>query len=259
FRNPCMSIDFGTTLAGRITDDSKPYAHVIGNLCGLAGAIADSIVRGSGLVSKDKGAVLDIKNRGGKVNRELAEEYGEEIHKYIRICEVPKNVDRFGTVPVNPESAERAGTTLIGCDVGENGSDLPKLEEIGRGILEESNIPTLLYTLDVVSAKITERLIELARDMGLISDKSAIGITGRAGITGDKPRLILERLNDLGIWDKPEDNIVFVEDGLALGASIMARCMNCLGTPQNPVGGNRGDRCILGERRKWQKERGMIR
>jgi len=259
FRNPCMSIDFGTTLAGRITDDSKPYAHVIGNLCGLAGAIADSIVRGSGLVSKDKGAVLDIKSREGKINRELAEEYGEEIHRYIRICEVPKNVERFGTVPVNPESAERAGTTLIGCDVGENGSDLPKLEEIGKKILEESNIPTLLYTLDIVSAKITERLVELAKDMGLISDKSAIGITGRAGITGDKPRLILEKLNNLAIWDKPEDNVVFVEDGLALGASIMARCMNCLGTPQNPVGGNRGDRCILGERRKWQKEKGMIR
>ena len=259
FRNPCMSIDFGTTLAGRITDDSKPYAHVVGNLCGLAGAIADSIVRGSGLVSKDKGAVLDIKDKGGEVNRELAEEYGEKIHKYIKICEVPKGVDRFGTVPVDPKSAEKAGTILIGCDVGENGSDLPKLEEIGRNILEESNVPTLLYTLDIVSSKITERLVKLARDKGLISDKSAIGITGRAGITGDKPRLVLERLNELDIWNKPEDNVVFVEDGLALGASIMARCMNCLGTPQNPVGGNRGDRCILGERRKWQKEKGMIR
>ena len=259
FRNPCMSIDFGTTLAGRITDDSKPYAHVIGNLCGLAGAIADSIVRGSGLVSKDRGAVLDIKGKEGKVDRELAENYGEEIHGYIKICKVPKGVDRFGTVPVDPASAEKAGTTLIGCDVGENGSDLPKLGEIGKEILEESNIPTLLYTLDVVSARITERLVELARDTGLISDKNAIGITGRAGITGEKPRLVLERLNKLGIWDKPEDNVVFVEDGLALGASIMARCMNCLGTPQNPIGGNRGDRCILGERRRWQKERGMIR
>jgi len=259
FRNPCMSIDFGTTLAGRITDDSKPYARVVGNLCGLAGAIADSIVRGSGLVSRDKGAVLDIGKRGGKIDRELAEKYGEEIHKYIKICEVPKGVKRFGTVPVDPESAEKAGTTLIGCDVGENGSDLPKLEEIGRRILEESNVPTLLYTLDVVSAKITERLVKLAWDKGLISDKSAIGITGRAGITGNKPRLIWERLDNLGIWDKTEDNLVFVEDGLALGASIMARCMNCLGTPQNPVGGNRGDRCILGERRRWQKERGMIR
>jgi len=259
FRNPCMSIDFGTTLAGRITDDSKPYAHVVGNLCGLAGAIADSIVRGSGLVSREKGAVLDIKDKGGKIDRELAEEYGEEIHRYIKICEVPKGVKRFGTVPVDPESAEKAGTTLIGCDVGENGSDLPKLEEIGRRILEESNIPTLLYTLDVVSAKTTERLVKLAWDKGLISDRSALGITGRAGITGEKPRLILERLSELDIWDKPEDNLVFVEDGLALGASIMARCMNCLGTPQNPVGGNRGDRCILGERRRWQKERGMIR
>ena len=59
--------------------------------------------------------------------------------------------------------------------------------------------------------------------------------------------------------EKPEENIVFVEDGLALGSSVMARCMNCLGTPKNPIGGNRGDGCILGERRKWQKQRGMIK
>ncbi|MBW9222180.1 methanogenesis marker 14 protein [Methanothermococcus sp. SCGC AD-155-C09] len=259
FRNPCMSIDFGTTLAGRITNDKKPYANVTGNLCGLAGAIADAIVRGSGLVSKDKGAVLDIKNREGKINKELGEKYGEEAHKYIKICEVPMDVERFGTVPVNPESAKKAGTILIGCDVGENGSDIPKLEEIGKKIMEESNTPTLLYTLDIVSAQITKRLVELAKDKGIVNSKSAIGITGRAGITGNKPKLIIEKLGELNIWEKPEDNVVFVEDGLALGASIMARCMNCLGTPQNPIGGNRGDNCILGERRKLQKERGMIR
>ena len=259
FRNPCMSIDFGTTLAGRITNDNKPYANVVGNLCGLAGAIADAIVRGSGLVNKNKGAALDIKKEKGKVDIKLAEKYAEEAHNYIKICEVPKNMERFGTVPVNPESAEKAGTALIGCDVGENGSDIPKLEEIGRKVMEESNIPTLLYTLDIVSAEITKKLVQLANQKGLVNEKTAIGITGRAGITGDKPKLIIEKLGELNIWEKPEENIVFVEDGLALGSSIMARCMNCLGTPKNPIGGNRGDRCILGERRKWQKQRGMIK
>lgn len=259
FRNPCMSIDFGTTLAGRITNDNKPYANVVGNLCGLAGAIADAIVKGSGLVNKDKGAVLDIKKKTGKINKEIAEKYAKEAHKYINITEVPENVERFGTVPVNPESAKKAGTLLIGCDVGNNGSDIPKLEEIGKKVVEESNIPTLLYTLDIVSAEITKRLVHLANEKGIVNEKSAIGITGRAGITGEKPKLIIEKLRELSIWDKPEENIVFVEDGLALGASVMARCMNCLGTPKNPIGGNRGDPCILGERRKWQKMKGMIK
>jgi putative methanogenesis marker protein 14 len=260
FRNPCMSIDFGTTLAGRITNDNKPYANVVGNLCGLAGAIADSIARGSGLVNKEKGAALDIEKKcNNKPNKDLAEDYAEKAHKYIIIDEVPSNVERFGTVPVNPEAAKKAGTTLIGCDVGKNGSDLPKLEEIGKIIVEECNVSTLLYTLDLVSAEIAKRLVEFAYKKGLVNEKTAIGITGRAGITGEKPNLIIEKLKELDIWDNVEENVVFVEDGLALGASVMARCMNCLGTPNVPIGGNRGGGCILGLRRKWQKEKGMIR
>ncbi len=259
FRNPCMSIDFGTTLAGRITNDNKPYANVVGNLCGLAGAISDAIVRGSGLVDKNKGAALDLQKGKSNPDKKLAMEYSKEINEYITICEVPDDVDRFGTVPVNPESAKKAGTLLIGCDVGENGSDIPKLEEIGSKIINETNVDTLLYTLDILASDITYRLVKLAYDKKVLTSKSAIGITGRAGITNEKPYLIIEKLKKLEIWDNVENNVVFVEDGLALGASIMARCMNCLGTPKNPVGGNRGDPCILGERRKWQKERGMIR
>ncbi|WP_456472760.1 methanogenesis marker 14 protein [Methanocaldococcus sp.] len=258
FRNPCMSIDFGTTLAGRITDEKLPYSNVIGNLCGLAGAIADSIARGSGKIDKKTGAVLDLKPEG-KPNEEKAKEYSEEIHKYITICEVPDNVDRFGTVPVDVKAAKKAGTTLLGCDVGKNGSDLYKLEEIGREIYENYGVSTLLRTLDYTMAKVVKRLVELAYDKNLIDEKTAVGVTGRAGITGKKPEIIVDYLEELKIWDKVEDNVVFVEDGLALGASIMARCMNCLGTPKVPIGGVRGGKCILNLRMKWQKERGMIK
>ena len=48
FRNPVMTLDFGTTLAGRITDRGIPYAKTIGSFAGLAGAIPDAIIRGSG-------------------------------------------------------------------------------------------------------------------------------------------------------------------------------------------------------------------
>ncbi|ACX72991.1 MAG: methanogenesis marker 14 protein [Methanococci archaeon] len=259
FRNPCMSIDFGTTLAGRITNDTLPYAKVIGNLCGLAGAIADAIARGSGKIDEKTGAALDLSDVKGKPNEELAKEYAEKMHKYIIIKEVPKDVERFGTVPVDPKAAEKAGTTLIGCDVGENGSDLVKLEELGRELVEKSDIPTLLCCLDYVMSEVVRRLVKLAYEKNLINEKSAIGITGRAGITGKKPELIVEKLKTLNIWDNVEENVVFVEDGLALGASVMARCMNCLGTPKVPIGGVRGGGCILSLRRKWQKERGMIR
>ena len=46
FRNPCLSMDFGTTLNGRMTSDELPYAYTIGNFLGLAGA--DSRCRGPG-------------------------------------------------------------------------------------------------------------------------------------------------------------------------------------------------------------------
>ena len=79
-----------------------------------------------------------------------------EIHNFVVIKEVPKGVSRFGTVPVNPESAEKAGTFLIGCDIGENGSDIPELEKIGAKILKESDLPTLLYVITSYSIHYTK-------------------------------------------------------------------------------------------------------
>ena len=126
-------------------------------------------------------------------------------------------------------------------------------------LYEVITIPTLMYTLDIVSAKITQRLIKIAHEEGIISGDTAIGITGRAGITGQKPKLIIEMLSELEIWDNVSENIIFVEDGLAHGASVMARCMNCLGTPNIPIGGKRNGPCILAQRIKRQKEMGMIK
>ncbi|MBO7388541.1 MAG: methanogenesis marker 14 protein, partial [Methanomicrobium sp.] len=65
FRNPCISIDFGTTLDGRITSDVDPdsewpFAKTIGNFCGLAGAIPDALVRGTGQVKDGTGTALDL-------------------------------------------------------------------------------------------------------------------------------------------------------------------------------------------------------
>jgi hypothetical protein len=47
--------------------------------------------------------------------------------------------------------------------------------------------------------------------------------------------------------------LVFVEDGLAMGAAVAARCMNSMGTPGSPMGGRKGDKCIMAERMKIQK------
>ena len=254
FRNPCVSMDFGTTLAGRITNGQEPYARTIGNFCGLAGAVSDAIIRGTEKVDKRGGAALDLYTRDilKKANWKAAEEYAERVHEHLDIGRVPENRDRFGTVPVDPKAAYDAGTTLIGCDVGKNGDKIPKLTDIGHEIYVESGIHTLFATLDHVSAKIVTRLSEEAFQEGVIEQGSMLGVTGRAGITGRKPEFVLDYSKD------KFKGTIFVSDALAMGAAVMARCMNSMGTPHIPIGGKQGSGCILGQRRKLQKQKGMI-
>jgi len=52
--------------------------------------------------------------------------------------------------------------------------------------------------------------------------------------------------------------VVFVDDGLARGAAVMARCMNSMGTPKNPLGGLRKGRCILKERIDFESRKGAV-
>ncbi len=92
----------------------------------------------------------------------------------------------------------------------------------------------------------------MAVDGDLVTERTAIGFTGRAAITGCKPRLILSQIEKLNLFDSPQKHVAFVDDGLARGAAVMARCMNSLGTPKNPLGGSRDGKCVLGLRMKLQ-------
>ena len=86
-------------------------------------------------------------------------------------------------------------------------------------------------------AYLIKRLIDKTKKLNLLPKNATLGITGRAGISGLKMIFIQEYLED------NFDNIIFVEDGLALGAVMMARGMNSLGSPINPVGGSLGVGC----------------
>lgn len=248
YRNPCVSLDFGSTLAGRVVNNDETYAHTVGNFLGLAGVIADSLVRGTKQVDKKGGAAIDLYSKDilKKTDWKKAKSNAEKVHKLINITKVPMDSERFGTVPVNPVAAEKAGTTLIGCDVGENADKIPDLIDLGAELYKKDGLSTLFGTMDYVSALIVKRTVEIAFDENIVVEGSALGITGRAGITGKKPELILEYTKDLF------DDCVFVSDGLALGSAMMARCMNSMGTRLAPVGGKRGGPCILGPRRKLQ-------
>ncbi len=248
FRNPCLSLDFGTTLDGRITSAELPYSNTIGNFCGLAGAIPDALIQGTGLVDPQTGTTLDLfSGKNVKIDK-TARDYARRIDEQIRVERVPLGRTRYGSVPVDPAAAKKIGVALIGCDVGENGSQLNRLAQIGREIHQEKGLKTLFGAIDVAAAHTARRLVEAAIGAGLVTKDTAIGITGRAGISGNKPDLILEEIGSLKLYDQPEKNIVFVDDGLARGAAVMARCMNSMGTPKHPMGGLRGGGCILKQR-----------
>ena len=265
FRNPCISVDFGTTLDGRITsdvspDNPSPFAKTIGNFCGLAGAIPDAIVRGTGLVQEQTGTALDIFGEHsvtgglfGGGNRNVIDGYVDRCHEHIDIRIVPADRERFGRVPVNSKAAIESGVAMIGCDCGENSSDLDLLLEIGKEIHEKYNLSVLNEVVDRVCAKMALRLVDIAVEQKLVPRNASIGFTGRAAISGRKPDYILEGIMERDIFDDPNDHLVFVDDGLARGAALMGRCMNSLGKPKNPIGGVRGGPCIMSRRIKIGK------
>ena len=85
YRNPCVSLDFGSTLAGRIVNDNEPYANTVGNFLGLAGVVSDSLARGSGQIDKKNGAALDLYSDKAmkKADHKQAEANALEAHKLI--------------------------------------------------------------------------------------------------------------------------------------------------------------------------------
>jgi len=177
----------------------------------------------------------------------------ERSHRHVDIRMVPPDRRRFGRVPVYADIAAKSGVALIGCDCGTNGDGIPKLTEIGREMHENHGVSTMHLVVDRVCADMALRLVDVAVKQQLVPPNSSIGFTGRAAISGSKPSLILEGITERGLYDVPNDHLVFVDDGLGRGAALMGRCMCSLGKPRNPLGGVRGGPCIMKRRMKIGK------
>jgi hypothetical protein len=205
------------------------------------------------LVPERHGTALDVPQSYRPSKTEVAYDWFDD---YIRVERVKETDTRFGTVPVNGKAANESRVLLVGVDVGTNGSKLTELEQLGQTIVAEAGVETLLAVIDHVMADIVQRIVTIVDDEDLIFSNTSLGLTGRSIITGQKPRLIVEnlRLKTGEPWTSSHD-ILFVEDGLAMGAAVAARCMNSMGTKKNPMGGRKGDRCIMAKRMKLQKKR----
>ncbi|MBE6486545.1 MAG: methanogenesis marker 14 protein [Methanosphaera stadtmanae] len=241
YRNPIISIDMGTTLAGQIIDDSKPYANLLCNYVGLAGGISDILLRGCGIIDENY-STIDLENtiKSPLLNEQKLHEITEKLHKYVDIMEVPSDVQNFGLVNVYSRNKKEDDVKIIGSRI----NDEEKLVNTFNKYVDVNNLAEVLLQIDDFYAYYIKRLIDESTKMNLLSDEMTLGITGRAGTTGQKPHLIHEYLKDRF------NEIIFAEDGLALGALMMARCMNSLGTPTNPIGGSKKGFCIMQQRNK---------
>lgn len=243
FRNPIISIDMGTTLAGQIINDSKPYANILCNFVGLAGGISDVILRGCKIIEK-KQSTIDMNNyqNNCQINHNNLHSNSVKLHEFVDIMQVPSDVKEFGLVSVHSSNKKKTNVKIIGTRL----NDEIKLIETFKKLVDTNNIEEVMLQIDYFYAYYIKRLIDESKKLDLIREGMTIGITGRAGTTGQKPYLINKYLCD-------EFNIIFVEDGLSLGALMMARCMNSLGTPLNPIGGSKNGYCIMQQRLKKVK------
>jgi len=259
FKNPGIAIDMGTTLSGRISDCAEPYAKTVGNFCGYAGAIADALIQkispGKSVFEMTASEKKEIVPSSSEklIDPKKIEAARFEVMKQISVMKIPSGRTCFGPFSVNSEAARECGLALFGCDVGENGSGLEILAEIGKELYDSSGMDAVTELTNEVMSDIVVLLIKCVREAGYLNNETVIGITGRAGITGKKPELTLQKLNRQNIIENPEKQIIFAEDGLARGAAVMARCMNSLGCPNNPLGGRRGEKCIMAKRMKFQR------
>ena len=277
FRNPCIVIDMGTTLSGKIAGAGYPYAETIASFCGYAGAVADALVQSIDPNKKSAYEFIQLKNEihsrdendfsneesrlskdeislSEMILREI-ESAKNEIMQSVHVMRIPDNREHFGPFLVNMTAAKEAGLILFGCDVGENGSDFEKLSAVGKKIYDLGGMDAVSSLSDSVMAEIAVLLIECISNEGLLLEEALIGITGGAGTTGKKKEMVIQNLKTRNIMAEPEKKIIFAENGLARGAAVMARCMNSLGCPNNPIGGKSGGTCVMKERRAFQNTR----
>jgi len=264
FRNPCISIDFGTILDGRITENvpderDHPHAATIGCYVGLGGTIVDTLARGTGQVDPVHGCAHDLfgdtieTGMFSKNEKGIVKDYVDQIHENISVAVVPRGVSSFGNVPIDEFITENTGITVIGVDCGTNFSKKEIIRTLGGEIYQQHGIKAFAEVVDRVCSRIALRLLDVAAEKGFVHENSTIGFSGRAAMSGRKPEYILQGITERGYYKDPRDRVVFVASALPRGASLMARCMASLGRPQKPIGGVRGGKCVLGKRIKSGK------
>jgi putative methanogenesis marker protein 14 len=211
YRNPFMSIDMGTTLAGQVIDKN---GVLVGNLAGLAGGICDAIAKGINIDS-----AMDLNRKKSSLcESKLINDMVDEFFEFIRVGKVLHG-SSVGKVPIDLKKAASDELVIIGSDIGSNMDKLDTFIKLSRSMLA-GNENLLLPLLDKISAKLIKEIVISAEEESLITQNTVIGITGRAGLSNQKKWLIKKYLKDYKVF--------FAEDCLARGAAVLSLCMHRL-------------------------------
>lgn len=255
FRNPCVTIDLGTSLSGRIIGTGDPYSKAICNFYGYAGIVSDSIIRN---ISNKNNVYLNtniITNFYSFLYKKEILKIKTKIMDLLKIDILKKKLDSPKTTLIsnilNKNHIIFNNPPIIYCD----SYSLDIIGEIGFNFYKEYGYKVIPRLIDEIMSDIVLNLITVANIENLYESKMKIGITGRAGITGYKQFLIKKKLKNYFHIPTVSNKIIFVDDGLARGASVLGRCINSIGVKNKPIGGNTGDKCILKKRIKIQNNK----
>lgn len=174
FRNPVMSIDMGTTLAGCIVDSSTPYANTLCYFIGVAGAISDILLRGCEIINESDSAIDVDESVYSIENYDEIGQNTQKIHEYITVDEVPPDVSEYGGVKVDRSEYNDSSIKVIGSKI----DDEKKLIETFNRCIKNYNNDEIMLQIDDINAYLIKRIVCKCKKLNLIcqdmSDRKSV-------------------------------------------------------------------------------------
>lgn len=207
-------LDISTFLSG-ISLGGKDLDRTMGLFLGLGSEILDAIARGHEDVKNSDGTVYSAPTRKGKIYENEAEELSSQAAEIIDIQRIPSGKEREGMVPINMKESYKQQVKLVGCDVGENGSDLEEITEIGQKASSYGSA-TLKKVIDKTFARLVGGLIKTMYEEELINESSSVCISGREYFGKKELRLAQNHLSKIG-FEKIGNNLILLKNPAGFG------------------------------------------
>lgn len=208
-------IDLSTSLSGLSTTDGSP-SSMNSILTGLGGRIFGALAKGYENKNETISASPNSTKNSGRIYEGEAEDLAAKSSELIEVGRIPAGRSRVGMVPVDVNKSYDLNVKMIGCDVGENGSDLYRLTQLGRRAASYG-LATLRSMIDKVCARLIGKLTNAVDEEELLGKNTTLAISGHETVKEDRRKLIIEFLKKMGL-KRVADRTVFIKDAAPQGA-----------------------------------------